>query len=168
MADAAQVLGGCFNPRIEGKGRGAPSVRETGRILSGSYRRPQDQHRAEGAPDRTLSSLPTSSSPRRVARVDLAVRRATSAQSKRRMCSDASATSRSRRTSSLKDLLHHRRQRGRVAGAEAQADALAAGHDLAQPAGVGDDAGQPDAIASSATSPNGSYSDGITQRSEIA
>jgi hypothetical protein len=38
------------------------------------------------------------------------------------------------------DLLHHRRQRGRVAGAEAQPDALAAGDDLAQAAGVGDDA----------------------------
>ena len=28
--------------------------------------------------------------------------------------------------------------------------------------------GQPEAIASSATSPNGSYSDGITHRSDIA
>ncbi len=57
------------------------------------------------------------------------------------MCSDASATSRSRSTSSRQDLLHHRRERGRVARAEAQPDALAPGDDLPQPAGVGDEAG---------------------------
>ena len=50
--------------------------------------------------------------------------------------------------------LGHRRQRARVAGAEAQPH-VAVDH-LAQAARVGHQAGQPDAIASSATRPNGS------------
>ena len=84
-------------------------------------------------------------------RVDLRGPARDVAQSKRRMCSDASATSRSRRTSSLRTSPSSR-QRGRVRGAERSPTRSPPGTTSRSPPVSATIRGQPDAIASSATS----------------
>jgi pimeloyl-ACP methyl ester carboxylesterase len=118
------------------------------------------------APERYEEIFASLSAVARSPSKSLRVWRATSFQSKPSTCSEAWATRRSRRSSSVSTLTIIRPSD--LGSRERKRNATSSdGATSASPPVLATMHGQPEAIASSATRPNGSYSDGTTHRSAI-